>query len=144
MDRNAWIAVALVAGASAAHAQGVSVSSGPGGVVSGSVSMPGAPPVAVEAARGEATAHGGHSHAGPGESVTVQSADGRSVSSAWTSGPNGTVAGAGSPGSTITTTPPAAGAGACHPGEAPEERARTGCRPAAEAPPAQTQRGPSQ
>ncbi|HTI65914.1 MAG TPA: hypothetical protein VL460_00050 [Caulobacteraceae bacterium] len=149
------LAAALLLVAGGASAQSTSVTAGPGGTLNGSVSAPGAPPVNVQAGHGsvitdrwdgrgssEASSSasasagpgGAVTRAGPGRSLTVRSADGASSSSVSVSGAGPSVlAGAGSPGSRITTSPPAGarrGPAACPRDASRAYRARTHCRPA--------------
>ncbi|HEY3696027.1 hypothetical protein [Phenylobacterium sp.] len=96
--------------AGAACAQDASVTADPNGRLHGS-----APGVTVEAGGGQvrsslhspdASAQARTQRPGCGRGVTVRSADGAAVSSAWASGPGPTTAaGAGSPGSTVQTLP---------------------------------------
>jgi hypothetical protein len=110
--------------AAAAGAQSSTVTVGPDGTLRGSTSVPGAPPVEVEAGNGEvkttpppgphtdATGPGPYA-AGSGRSVTVRSPDGSASASASATGDDAAVAGSGSPGSRVTVSPdrPSAGSG---------------------------------
>lgn len=91
-----------------ARAQSTQITTGPNGQLSGSVSAGGAPPISMSAGGGQVSGgvarDPGMVHNGRGRSMTVRSPDGSSSTSVWTSGPGATaMAGAGSPGSTITT-----------------------------------------
>lgn len=65
-----------------------------------------APTTAQDAPQGAQGGDRGSSYAGPGNSVDVRSADGSASASAWVSGDDGVVAGAGSPGSSVRVSPP--------------------------------------
>ncbi len=105
--KPAVMAMALLA--SSALAQNARVTTNPDGSLSGNVSVPGAPPVSVEAGNGQVTTSpdhgwtetpppGGVVAPGSGKSVTVQSPNGAASAGAWTSGGGTTsVWGGGSP-----------------------------------------------
>jgi hypothetical protein len=109
------LSLALALAAGAAWAQTTSVAVDPDGRLHGSASAGDAPSVSVEAGSGRVRStvktprQPGFVRVEPAcrdHGVTVRSADGAAVSSAWVSGPgSATVAGAGSPGSTVRTYP---------------------------------------
>lgn len=109
------LSLALALAAGAACAQTASVGVDPNGGLHGSASAGDAPSVSVDAGSGRVRStvkNPRNPHfvrVEPGcrdHGVTVRSADGAAVSSAWVSGPgSATVAGAGSPGSTVRTYP---------------------------------------
>lgn len=132
------LAVAGLIGSGPALAQTASVTTGPDGQLTGSVSAPGLPQTTVQAGNGAASssagavAGGGQAQtysSGPGRSVTVRSPDGRSSSSVSVTGDNAVVAGAGSPGSRIVTdSSRASDARICPRGASRAYRLRTHCR----------------